>query len=807
MLAPGSRKYAYTRPTCGPFLRYGNCDFTDPFSAQWTGSVLFICDTSVSATHPPALAYIDNNTERRLPGQIIETFMNYEFWRFDLMLRLSNQQRAIKYWVALDPACEVTLPRWEFFIPGSWDTWRWGAYSCSGFSLGVDEELWGGKDQPLWADLLQRHKANPIHALVGGGDQLYNDEVFEIPLVSEWLGIKGRGARHRAPFTEDMRAQVELFYFEHYCTHFMATGMREALAAIPNVMMWDDHDIFDGWGSYPDDLLCCPVFEGLYQAACKFYLLFQQHTSSRMVEAGEADLFAGCARKACGPHRAYCFVKMLGPDVALVGADTRAERSKRQVMSRETWDAVCRRLREVPACVRHVVVLFTVPIIYPKVPVSEGALEFLGRMNRFQAVHYILNKTGIFERIMAFDEPEPLDDLVDHWTATAHTKERARCVESLQRIAIERGVRVTFLSGDVHCAAVGRFYSNPKVQDLSTDPNFMPQIITSAIVNNPPPAMLVRMFQFFSHSRVGTINSRTREKMVRTFKAEHHAQNKILARRNWLEVEAYPGEAGALAFRLRVEENPKRMRDPPKVYTVCVPMLCGYGPNLRPDDRKGSSFTGGSPSSVSREPHDRVHTLRKLMSRSFGGGQTSSGTPLSDLIVEGVGIARRLAHPERIPIPEPAAEAGPPGPSGPALSLVKKSPRLSRDGEGSCAGGDVKREESGRKEAENEREREENEQRGASGDGRGACEEGEGRDAAGDGWRRTSTDDTEYGGFLEQGGEVGVAGVGLEDSGRLGARRRSDQGTPRVGDQGTGQDSPWISGEEPGEGTGRPPTV
>ena len=54
-------------------------------------------------------------------------------------------------------------------------------------------------------------------------------------------------------------------------------------------MTWDDHDIFDGWGSYPDTLQNCPVFQGCYQAALRFYLLFQQHTSLQRI--GETDLF------------------------------------------------------------------------------------------------------------------------------------------------------------------------------------------------------------------------------------------------------------------------------------------------------------------------------------------------------------------------------------------------------------------------------------------------------------------------------------------------------------------------------------
>lgn len=55
-------------------------------------------------------------------------------------------------------------------------------------------------------------------------------------------------------------------------------------------MTWDDHDIFDGWGSYPDTLQNCPVFQGCYQAAKRFYLLFQQHTTAERA-CQETDLF------------------------------------------------------------------------------------------------------------------------------------------------------------------------------------------------------------------------------------------------------------------------------------------------------------------------------------------------------------------------------------------------------------------------------------------------------------------------------------------------------------------------------------
>ena len=47
--------------------------------------------------------------------------------------------------------------------------------------------------------------------------------------------------------------------------------------------------------------------------------------------------------------------------------------------------------------------------------------------------------------------------------AKTHLHERREFVERLQAVARERQARGSFMSGDVHVAGVGRFYSRPKV--------------------------------------------------------------------------------------------------------------------------------------------------------------------------------------------------------------------------------------------------------------------------------------------------------------------------------------------------------
>lgn len=63
----------------------------------------------------------------------------------------------------------------------------------------------------------------------------------------------------------------------------------------------------------------------------------------------------------------FNFVKQFGPNVAIVGVDIRAERTKKQILSRATWEMVFARISSLPQSVTHVVVVLTVPILYPKV--------------------------------------------------------------------------------------------------------------------------------------------------------------------------------------------------------------------------------------------------------------------------------------------------------------------------------------------------------------------------------------------------------------------------------------------------------
>lgn len=86
--------------------------------------------------------------------------------------------------------------------------------------------------------------------------------------------------------------------------------------------LWDDHDIIDGFGSYPSLFMQCPVFSNLGMAAFKYYLLFQHQTSieeGMSIENWDKSIIFGPEK---GPYikaHSRSLVNWLGKDVLFLG--------------------------------------------------------------------------------------------------------------------------------------------------------------------------------------------------------------------------------------------------------------------------------------------------------------------------------------------------------------------------------------------------------------------------------------------------------------------------------------------------------
>ncbi|KAH7107375.1 hypothetical protein BKA62DRAFT_683171 [Auriculariales sp. MPI-PUGE-AT-0066] len=508
---------------------------------------------------------------------------SFTFWRFMIRIPLSDQDMTIQYQV------NNGLPM-DFHVPGKDQDMRVAAYSCNGFSAGVNSDDFRGPGfssgyDPVWMDLLEQHSTSPFHVLVGGGDQLYCDSIVREPELQGWVTHKDAFHKQEHEVTDELRTAVDRFYFSHYCTSFRAGAFARANSSIPMLNMLDDHDLIDGFGSYPDALQMAPVFKHIGSRGYFFFLLFQCFVVvdvDGINPEPKSHIFKSTIIGGPGPYvpfPSHSVLSMLGPRLAMLLLDCRAERKREQVCSNEEYERVFKQILALPDGVEHLVIQIGIPIAYPRMNFLESALS--SRMNPLLA----LSRAGTFAKGMVnkFNaDAELLDDLSDHWTAKGHKSERNWFIEQMQTVAKSKRMRVTFLSGDVHCAAVGQFMTLSKGKNAPAPPSqndhrHMLNIIASAIVNTPPPNAVLTMVGMLATKQHKSMHRvETDEVMVPIFNKDTDGgapkSKYIMGRRNYCIMEHDP-TTGDLVCDIRVEIQKGRgkttsypIRAPPPIW-------------------------------------------------------------------------------------------------------------------------------------------------------------------------------------------------------------------------------------------------
>ncbi|RMZ75100.1 hypothetical protein DV738_g5655, partial [Chaetothyriales sp. CBS 135597] len=460
------------------------------------------------------------------------------FWRFNIEVELADTQQHIAYRINRGASS-------SFWVPARGEAMNIAFHSCNGFSTSINPDLFSGPD-PLWRDVLNVHQTRPFHVMIGGGDQIYNDCVKSDTVhFARWIQIRNPHQKHNAPFTAEMQAELETFYLNRYALCFSQGLFGMAASQIPMVNIWDDHDIIDGFGSYPDHFMRSPVFTGLGNIAFKYYMLFQHQSVPEETPATEPSWVLGHEPGPYIHQLSRSLFMHLGSRVAFLGIDCRTERMRDEIMSVRSFDILLERCRKeiIEGDTKHLIVLLGVPIAYPRLVWLENVLT-----SRAMDPVKALGRAGILKTsfLNNFDGGiEILDDLDDHWTASHHKSERYDLITDLQDLAAEKSVRITILGGDVHLAAVGQFYSNPKLKiPKDKDHRYMPNVISSAIVNAPPPNMLADVIN--KRNKIHHLNAYTHEDMIPIFThdVDHKKRNNthLLPRRNWCSIREYsPG--------------------------------------------------------------------------------------------------------------------------------------------------------------------------------------------------------------------------------------------------------------------------
>ncbi|KAI9862477.1 MAG: hypothetical protein M1813_004328 [Trichoglossum hirsutum] len=538
----GTNRAGYLEMMCGPLLRYTRMSNTSHNARLWHGSVLVVMKPGSAAPElrlgcvggvggdrqSHGLGHITDNSTTRISAKRLLEDTQMAFYRFDLDIPLQENEAQWEYelpgaYYSSGPRSGAPISSY-FYVPSKHQSMRIMFHSCNGFSVGTDVDAWAG--DALWNDVLRIHKRKPFHVMIGGGDQIYNDGIRIDGPLREWAEDKSPHQRRIHPFDEQLRQDCDDYFFQNYVSWFTLEPFATANGQIPQVNIWDDHDIIDGFGSYTDHFMRTPVFVGIGHIAFKYYMLFQHHTppppATNILDALHIDNYGSGLDSMRAGYNAYVMPETevdpswilgnspgpyltqrsrniymeLGKRIAFLGVDARTERTRRRINYSETYDLIFARLNDElgrPSSeIKHLIILLGVPIAYPRLVWLEnifrspiiGPIRFLNK--RFGIANSLFNK---------FDgEVDLLDDLDDHYAARVHKEERNVFIHRLQELSRQHNVRITILGGDVHLAATGRFYSNPHLKIPTIhDHRYIANVISSAITNKPPPQAIANM--------------------------------------------------------------------------------------------------------------------------------------------------------------------------------------------------------------------------------------------------------------------------------------------------------------------------
>ncbi|KAK4238659.1 hypothetical protein C8A03DRAFT_14893 [Achaetomium macrosporum] len=558
----------------GPYLRYVNMDLE---RGIWLGSIMLVTDAPQPPTIHIHLSVDLSPNPRQLIPQNIYTHQRWVFYKYDVDLQMSDHgTERWTYAVTSHLGCT----RYEFVVAGRYETgWRMIAHSGNDFSPSTNqnERAKLGGVGFMWKDILQKNvECGGFHVQLGLGAQIYGDRLWkEVPLLRQWLSMQGRENRKNAPWTARHQEDVSHAYFHYYTSHFDQPFMREAFAQIPHVLQIDDHDIFDGFGSYPDYMQSSAIFKGIGRIAIEMYLLFQHHTTVEILRnvSSDMDLFTITG---AGWH----FVKYLGPAVVVVGPDCRSERTQTRVMAGPTYQGIFPKVATLPPSVQHCIWMISVPVVYPRLETVETlantfatgkkavntTYNILGKVTSsvagvvggkevvaqgFKEVKKAVGKSGLMGNVLnQFGEIDIAEELKDLWTHDSKDLERTYLIRTLQGIAQQKGIRMTFLSGDVNCCGAGLVHDPSHPSDHKT----MYQIIASPVVAAPCGNYLLKMLHNNKllyvpqngHKSTHEVSD-TKEDMMEIFHTDAtgaaREHKKLMARRNYVAIVAYDPDA------------------------------------------------------------------------------------------------------------------------------------------------------------------------------------------------------------------------------------------------------------------------
>ena len=362
----------------------------------------------------------------------------------------------------------------------SYDSIQIGFYSCHDPFLEDDEVEPGA-----WKGMARI--ADELDMVIGGGDQVYVDN--SEGMTDLWLFLREHQEHIEKKFVDSNKKFMEQEFKEYivqiirkyYLIYWNDEDLLHVFGRVPQYMVWDDHEIMDGWGSLTpeekvevfqyqsklldkvknrgkqkeyviqDSELILQIVEATWHATAQVYNEFQNcHNPSKKFNPlkDKPDWFEWDFSFCRGPQYQFYALDMRG------NHDCTAESyllcGEKQHERMEKW------LNNLPDETEIAFIISPVPVIHWDSIVDWSV--------------YVVSTLK--------------DDLMDAWSHHTNHDERARLLDNLLRFSHEKKTTICMFGGDVHCMSAYVLTDEKRFPDAK-----IVHITASAITRKPCPSV------------------------------------------------------------------------------------------------------------------------------------------------------------------------------------------------------------------------------------------------------------------------------------------------------------------------------
>lgn len=381
-----------------------------------------------------------------------------------------------RYWYALVSDDRTLERRSEigFDQPPSFLTQAEGTFDFSFGFYSCHDPFAANGNFGAWPQLQERLQQVRARFVIGGGDQIYVDSQDRkwFPDIWEWLRDNRQALLETYTGSDGTldRAGIQRYILDlyrwYYRVYWSFPHLRRVYASYPQYMIWDDHEIMDGWGSRTREERLRIVARALSHG--------ERQTAQMLV-----DMMWQAARTAyyeyAHSHNPPTPIKLDKPascqwdylfeqgGVPFFVFDSRGHHDVERKEFRQLGKAQFKRFSQwlQQACAG------SSPLLFAVLPVP--------------IVHW---KAMLVQAGTLIDSAK--DDVLDEWEHRSNHKERNLILDTLFGALHACGKSLILLSGDVHSAAAFRLHHD----DFPQGKVFQ---ITSSAISRPPVGKLARV--------------------------------------------------------------------------------------------------------------------------------------------------------------------------------------------------------------------------------------------------------------------------------------------------------------------------